>query len=129
MKRKPLPAFSPPNDVKTYWLAPHCGPGNLDPEEICGFCGEPQGVCAQKNSVALEMTKREQCGVEQPESCGGSGFWCADCGRFWANDSCGERFGADYAAADGAALEYRENEDMVYCVCGHQLFRPGSEEV
>ena len=127
-RRKP---FVPPKDVKAFWVAPHCGPGTLDPKDECGFCGRPGRECAAEASEAVAAHPdwlHDGCDMgnddDDPDdgrACGGCGFWCKGCGRFWAQDSCGERFPGEMHAADGARQEVRDGK--VYCVCGRQLAR------
>lgn len=111
--------FARPKDVKVFWEAPHCGPGTLDPKEVCGFCGSEKGVCARNTSDSIRHKDGEMV-------CGGSGYWCYGCGRFWANDSCGETFGTEMKSADGARMT--EKDGRVVCVCGTLLAKFESEE-
>ena len=136
MKRKK--AFHPPKDIQQFWMAPHCGPGTLDPEEMCGFCGRTMRACAEAMSEAVRIYpnwNHDGCilgdGHDDPEeliACGGSGFWCSGCGRFWAQNSCGESFPGEMQAADGAQQVIRDGK--VYCVCGKPLatLRPQEQD-
>lgn len=114
--------FRPPTDVRTWWCAPHCGPGTLDSSGVCE-CGRTRFDCALAVTGAIKAGPL----VEDPQGlvpteCFVSGFWCPGCGRFWANDSCMELFGAEYMASDGARLGYDGKTRGVSCVCGHHLF-------
>ncbi len=133
MKRK---RFNPPKDVKQWWLAPHCGEGSLDPQEDCGFCGESHLDCALSMTLNVkahpdwyhDLCEPEQSPDDQ-QVCYGSGFWCGGCGRFWAQDSCGECYALpEYHAADGLEIEVRDGK--AFCVCGKQLavIRPDHNE-
>jgi hypothetical protein len=103
--------FVKPTNVSTWWLAPHCGPATLDHSEICGFCGETYLDCALANSKSIAENHEE--------ICGGSGFWCAGCKRFWAQDACGESGWEMHQAADGARLTVQAGH--AHCVCGRKL--------
>lgn len=114
-------SFTKPTDVRTWWCAPHCGPGTTDSAEECE-CGLSRFDCA------LGVTEKIKAGgvVEgstdgTDTACFVSGFWCHSCGRFWANDSCMERYGPEYEAADGAELNLALG-GKVSCVCGQELF-------
>jgi len=100
-----------PKDNKTWWLASHCGPGTLDSNEICGFCGDTCLGCAARNTESISAVHEE--------TCGGSGFWCKECGRFWAQDACGESNGEEHLSQDGAELSSKDG--YVVCVCGNKL--------
>ncbi len=112
-----LKSFKEPTDIRQWWLAPHCGPGSLDINEICGFCGCSRKVCAESAISSSDYI-----------TCGGCGFWCSEsktCGRFWAQDACGERFEDDYLSCDGAKLTDSFDEQgrrWITCCCGTQLF-------
>lgn len=110
-----------PRDVKAWWKAAHCRPETADATEICGFCGANVLDCAAENSASINERGIELGGVNE-DGCGGSGFWCRGCGRFWAQDSCGESSGAEHSAADGAKLKIGD-DDFVHCVCGKRLMR------
>jgi hypothetical protein len=128
-------AFQPPTDVKQFWVAPHCGPGTLDINETCGFCGDSHQECAQKFSDFLRNASEvlllaysktmfgdhrdiEKMGIECP--CGGSGFWCSKCGHFWAQDSCGDSGGTSHQSCDGDSLDFDDNNNVL-CVCGNRV--------
>ena len=119
--------FKPPKDIKQWWCAPHCGPGTLDTSKECGFCGANVLDCAKQLSEAVkEHPEWNFDGIvngnehDDPDSiCGGSGFWCSGCGRFWAQNSCGESGTFEHHAADGVELELRDGK--IYCVCGKWL--------
>lgn len=100
-----------PKDNKTWWLASHCGPGTLDSKEICGFCGETYIKCAKKNTESIADVHEE--------TCGGAGFWCMECGRFWAQDACGESNEIEHRSVDGEVLLMKGG--YVCCVCGNKL--------
>lgn len=117
-RRRPKP-FTPPKDIKQWWLAPHCGPGTLDAEEHCGFCGRLVLDCARDMSEAVRLHPERDHYSHDETPCGGSGFWCSGCGRFWAQDSCGESYLGDMHSSDGA--EQVVKDDKVYCVCGKHL--------
>lgn len=104
--------FTKPANIKQFWLAPHCGPGTLDPNDLCGFCGKTRQECAQANSESVRLHHKQ--------ACGGSGLWCSYCGRFWAQDSCGESYNTDLQSVDGTALT--EDKGYVKCYCGKRLF-------
>lgn len=111
--------FKPPKDILRWWRAPHCGPGSLDTKDTCGFCGENVLKCARRWSRACKKDpSARECGET---CCGGSGLWCSGCGRFWAQDSCGECFFNELKAADGAELTL--DGEQVICCCGKPLFR------
>ena len=100
-----------PKDNKTFWMASHCGPGTIDDSEICGFCGKTMGECARINTEAIKETG--------DQDCGGSGFWCSACGRFWAEDSCGESNDEPYSSIDEKCSRV---DNTLYCCCGGKLF-------
>lgn len=116
-------SFRKPTDPKQWWCAPHCGPGTTDHTEECE-CGRTRYDCA------LETTRKIAAGGlveatadgDQGDACFCSGFWCPGCGRFWAQDSCLERFGDEYEACDGAELTTGPDH-TVACCCGRGLFR------
>lgn len=123
--------FNPPTGIKQWWEAPHCGSGSTNTAGVCGFCGDPVLDCAKRFSAFLrnaspedleDMNKHTWGGHSKKHDypCGGCGFWCSGCGRFWAEDSCGEASPDMYSAADGAELETRE-DNFVYCVCGKMV--------
>jgi hypothetical protein len=124
-------AFRPPEDIRQWWCAPHCGPGTLDTNGECGFCGANVIVCALALTDAVKHHPEWVHdgsilgdGHDDPEdqmACGGCGFWCHKCGRFWAQDSCGNNSGADHASADGLKLVVKDGN--VHCVCGQLLMR------
>lgn len=141
---RPKPV-NPPRSIKKFWLAPHCGPGSLDDREECGFCGAPHHECAERTSEIVRehpdwlhdgaIMGDGQDDPEDEMGCGGSGFWCSGCGRFWAQNSCGENFPGFMQSADGARQQIRcvvPNEEdgpkTVHCVCGKQLARVRTEE-
>lgn len=109
-------AFRKPKDATKWWMAPHCGPGTTDANAICGFCGQTHQQCAVANTE--EMRKHHR------QACGGSGFWCLNpnCGRFWAQDSCGESGYGEERSADGVSLIMSDNGKKVFCVCDTFLF-------
>lgn len=123
--------FKPPKDIYQFWVAPHCGPGTLDPDEECGFCGLPGKECAayESEKVALHPDEYHDGGGgdKSGDSCGGCGFWCKGCGRFWAQDSCGESMPGEMHAADGADQQIIGNG--VFCRCGKQLARVRKKSV
>lgn len=107
----PLHNIRPPKDVTRFWQAPHCGPGTLDGTEICGFCGRSLIECADVNTESVATTGAQDCG--------GAGLWCKQCGRFWAQDSCGECNPPYLRASDGAEMAVKG--EWSYCVCGNRL--------
>ncbi len=109
-----------PKDNKTWWRASHCGHGSICTGEECE-CGRNVVKCAEANTRAIEEHKRE---IDM--DCGCSGFWCWKCGRFWAQDSCWERTGSEYASSDGETMS--EKGDFVHCVCGIRLYKMATEE-
>jgi hypothetical protein len=122
--------FVKPKDIKQWWIAPCCGPGSTDLKgHECGFCGKSGQECAENTSTIVAGVMQlvhEQGGGEKsvdnpdgPESCGGCGFWCQGCGRFWAGDVCGNSDIPFMRAADGAEMVVK-GED-VHCVCGRKL--------
>jgi hypothetical protein len=120
--------YTPPEDIKQWWCASHCGPATEDTSECCGFCGAPVLECAKEMSDKMRDHPEynfdgSQLGIshDDPEglACGGSGFWCSGCGRFWAQDSCGESSTYEHQASDGAKLVRRDGK--IYCVCGKWL--------
>ena len=111
-----------PKDDKIYWLRSHCGPGNVNPDEICGFCGETQETCAKRNTETIKETNT----ANPTECCGGSGFWCYECGLFYPNDACGETWDTDYETASGKKLV--EKEGFAHCECGARLFKVPQEQ-
>jgi hypothetical protein len=129
-KRRNLPGgnFKPPTDVTTWWIAPHCGPGHTNRREICGFCGETCLDCALE-ATELVNGKHYQPGIVlegHEDGCGGSGFWCRGCSRFWAQDACGESNGSEHRAADGATLTVGD-DGYVYCCCGRKLMKEAGD--
>ncbi len=123
-----------PTDVKAFWVAPHCGPGTTDQTKECGYCGRSYADCAKEFTEFLEKATQEDLedynlsmwgypdALEERDNhpCGGSGFWCYKCGRFWAQNICGENSGAEHEACDGARLTI-DPQGNVYCVCGQHL--------
>jgi hypothetical protein len=118
-----------PRDIKAFWKAPHCGEGSLDLDEECGFCARSQRECAeqltdffrnaddcQRKNYAYSMNGEGDLDGPGGCLCGGSGFWCTGCGRFWAQDSCGNLNGSAHKAADGNKLQ--RIGEKVLCVCG-----------
>lgn len=71
------------------------------------------GNCAERDS--------NEAGTYHRRICGGSGLWCRQCGRFWANDVCGESYNAELQSVDGAELT--EVDGYVTCCCGKRLFK------
>jgi|ERR1700730_16661892 len=122
-------SFKPPKDIKQFWLAPHCGPGTLDPQDMCGFCGETRQECA-KEATEFANEKHQlgpsKMGLGDNPTCGGSGLWCSECGRFWAQDSCGECDDLHLLASDGA--EMKEKMGFAHCVCGKKLHKISEED-
>jgi len=123
--------LKPPKDINQFWLAPHCGPGTLNTYETCGFCGRTHKECAMAFSDHINKHPDYSHdgdslgdGQDDPEvACGGSGFWCSGCGRFWAQNSCGENQMEDHQSSDDAKPVLRILEDgrtAVHCVCGKQ---------
>ena len=120
----------PPKDIKQWWQSPCCGPLTIDDAELCGFCGDNVLECARKHSDYVRehpelnhdgmQNGDDQDDPEDTMTCGGSGFWCSGCGRFWAQDTCGNYNGTDHEASDKAKLRVDENR-KVYCVCGKWL--------
>ena len=123
--------FKPPKDIYQFWLAPHCGPGTLDKDEICGFCGETHEDCAGEFSDKIQdhpdwvhdgnLLGDGQDDPEDKMACGGSGFWCSGCGRFWAQDTCGNHTAQDHLASDEQELVLTDSS--IHCVCGKKLMR------
>jgi hypothetical protein len=115
--------------LDSWWKAPHCGSGSKDPHTICGFCGEESWKCARATSEfyaeATEEQLRQQSLSEAGEAdsliCGGGGFWCPKCSRFWAEDSCGNSIGVEHQSSTGEELRL-EGED-VYCPCGFRVMK------
>jgi hypothetical protein len=89
-----------------WFMNPHCGPAE-GPDEICGFCGRKNLACAEECTESIKEDNRLWCG--------GAGFWCHNCGKFYPNDSCGET----YWAVEGI-LEVKEG--FAYCSCGQKLY-------
>lgn len=128
--------FKPPTDVKQWWMAPCCGPGSTDPDKYECECGKSGRECARHTSdvVArvLQLDPDQEGGetaVGDPDGekvCGWCGFWCADCGRFWAGDTCGGSGIPDMNSADDTAMEVRGSD--VYCVCGRKVATGYEEE-
>lgn len=114
--------LKPPKDIKAWWRAPHCGPGSTDTTDDCGFCGRNVIECAEEHSESVNE-RHHQLGDDA--GCGGCGFWCKGCGRFWAQGSCGESNYQEHVAADGAELYTRSG--YVYCVCGKKLMKEYEE--
>ena len=122
--------MKPPKDIKQWWLAPCCGPLSLDIDEECGFCGESHRKCAEEYSEFVKQQPTIYIGDPDRNTprdcCGGSGFWCSACGRFWAQDTCGNYELGDNRSADGVRQTIREDVDSpegckVSCSCGHFL--------
>ena len=101
-----------PDDEKTWWLSSHCGPGTLDGNKNCGFCGKKHIECAKANTEAIKNGKVH---------CGGSGFWCPHCGLFWAQNACGEDSWSTHENVD-EEKHLVLKDDGVYCYCGAKLF-------
>jgi hypothetical protein len=130
--------YTPPKDIKQWWCAAHCGPATEDTTECCGFCGRPVLECAKEFSKKIKqhpewnhdgsILDAKHDDPEEEMACGGCGFWCHNCGRFWAQNSCGESGSNEHQAADGAELEVRDGR--VYCVCGQWLMtmRPREDD-
>lgn len=119
-----------PTDPKQWWEASCCGPLTIDINEMCGFCGDNHKECANKFSAFLKTATDPQLeGLNKssfgypPDDmeipCGGSGFWCSGCGRFWAQDTCGNYNGSAFCSSDDQELKL--NDDNVFCVCGKKL--------
>ena len=128
--------YTPPESITKWWRASHCGPATEDTGECCGFCGEPVLDCARELSEKIKLhPERNHDGCigyehDDPEddmACGGCGFWCSQCGRFWAQDSCGDSSSYEHQASDGAKLIRKDGK--IYCVCGKWLMteRPESD--
>ena len=100
-----------PDDNKTFWLTSHCRPGTPDENEICGFCGETYGDCAGRCTESVKNGRSIECG--------GSGYWCPECGRFWAQDVCGESYNGDLQCQDGT--EQIVKDSHVFCSCLNKL--------
>ena len=125
--------FEPPKDVRVFWRASCCGPATKDADDTCGFCGEANRDCAQAFSESVRKHPDWVHdgnilgdGQDDPEehedrACGGCGFWCSGCGRFWAQDSCGGSSGEEHRAADNREMVVKDG--LIYCVCGKQLMR------
>ena len=112
-----------PKDDKTFWLKSHCGPGNIDPNKECGFCGDTQENCAKRQTEVIK-TKHT---ADVSEYCGGSGFWCYKCGLFYANDACGETYDDEYETASGITVIVKDG--YTFCTCGAKLFNTPQEEI
>lgn len=103
-----------PTDITQWWMRPHCGPGSLNPEAQCGFCGETHQQCA------TNCTQELKAGKPLRDFCGGSGFWCTECNRFWPQNGCGECFDpSDFVACDDKELTTVDG--YVTCTCGNKL--------
>lgn len=89
-----------------WYQNPHCADPE-GPDDLCGFCGEKNLKCAETCTESIKS--------ENQLACGGAGFWCHACGKFYANDTCGET----YWTAEGI-LE--EKEGFAYCKCGQKLY-------
>lgn len=121
--------FEKPKDITQWFSVPHCGPGTTDTTECCGFCGRNVLECAKltTQSVKEHPEWKHDGGIigdgeDDPEkqmTCGGCGFWCSACGRFWAQSSCGDNFPGDMASADDKKQVIKDGK--VFCVCGQQL--------
>jgi hypothetical protein len=123
MAKKKRKEFTPPTDITKWWKAPHCGPGSVDDTDECGFCGEPVIDCALEASKIVNDEHRQPGDGDYGEGCGGSGFWCYGCNRFWAQDSCGNNDYESHRASDGAELVLNDDTGFVYCPCGRQLMQ------
>lgn len=112
-KRKQQSVYSPePERIDQWWIRSHCGPGTLNDQDLCGFCGEQYRDCAQNCTESIRDN-----GVM---GCGGAGFWCHHCNRFYPQDVCGEcHYASEYVSVDGKSLIEREGK--IYCVCAGYL--------
>lgn len=114
--------FKPPTDVSQWWRAPCCSPGTADKTKTCGFCGENVIDCAlEATPIVNEKHLQPGDGDVRSEGCGGSGFWCLGCKRFWAQDCCGNCDYEGHQCSDGSSLSVVEG--FVTCPCGHKLMR------
>ena len=102
-----------PDNDEAWWIRSHCGPGNLDGNELCE-CGETCHDCAQYNTEHIFLYKEQLCGC--------SGFWCHNCKLFYPQDVCWETYGDEYKTASGIKAELRK-DGYVYCRCGQKLFK------
>ena len=103
-----------PNDDKIWWLRPHCGPGTLNSNIICGFCGKKCKTCAEDNTKCIK-TNNEQL-------CGGSGFWCHKCGIFYPQDTCGDTYDGEHKTFSGITTCIKDN--YIYCGnCNTKLYK------
>jgi hypothetical protein len=100
-------------DNKTFILLPHCGEGTINPNKICGFCGLTHKECAKSFTKSIKEDHKIYCG--------GSGFWCPECGLFYPQDSCGETNDTEFRTING--IKVIEAENKIYCgSCGIYLF-------
>jgi len=105
-----------PKDDKQWWQRSHCGPGSIDPNGICGFCGEEHKVCAEKATKSI----KDHHLYDPEEMCGGCGFSCTKCHTFYPQDSCGEQDEGWFKSFSGKTLSIKN--DIVYCSCGEMLY-------
>lgn len=121
------PGFVKPGDIHTWFRLPHCGSGSTNTKDICGFCGETNEACAKE--LTEEVRKGRffyTIGVGNNLSCGGSGFWCPGCNRFYAQDSCGNYELDSMVSTDGAnplsvEVPGEPSHRQVSCICGYKL--------
>ena len=122
-------------DIYTFWKASHCAPGTTDPTDLCGFCGETNAECYKKHTAHIAEHHKEAGGDGEVEACGGSGFHCPKCNRFWAQDACGNSGGYEHQSADGKHLHIEDTYTLdgirtgikVSCICGDWLFNEPAE--
>lgn len=122
--------FTPPQDITAWWCAPHCDVGCTDSEQTCPFCERTRKDCADEftgwlSAATDRMVHALVTGgwddgyLLREEPCACSGFWCV-CGRFWANDDCGNLDPQSHRASDNVRM--MELEGRLYCPCGRALF-------
>ncbi|HUW47739.1 MAG TPA: hypothetical protein VMW36_03230 [Patescibacteria group bacterium] len=103
---------------KKFWIASHCGNGTEDENEICGFCGLTYGDCARKCTEEIKANNKMVCG--------GGGHWCPSCGRFWAQNVCGELYDGELMCKDNTEMIVTDDTDDeaggVFCSCGHFFY-------
>lgn len=115
-----------PKDNKTWWIASHCADGTLDGNKDCGYCGKIYIECAREMSEAIKrsITENEVKHCYALE-CGASGFWCPNCGRFWAQDVCSESVEEPWASDDAKC--YTDDAKLLHCICGQKLYMIGED--
>jgi hypothetical protein len=99
-------------DPKEWWIRSHCGPGSKDLNYFCE-CTKTGPDCAKANTEFIHK--------HQKQLCGGSGFWCWNCGKFYPNNVCMEVFDDEYQCIDGSILTKKQK--YFYCGCEAILFK------